>query len=98
MHTPSSVLHAVPAPAAAPAEPRPAAPVSVASAIDELFRDMCAIGASDLHLSVGTPPLVRKDGRMQPLGERPALTSDDVVALLRPILPENNRREFGERH
>ena len=28
---------------------------------------MCEAGASDLHLSVGTPPLVRKDGGMQPL-------------------------------
>ena len=28
---------------------------------------MCEAGASDLHLSVGTPPLVRKDGAMQPL-------------------------------
>ena len=35
--------------------------------IDALFHQMCAAGASDLHLSVGTPPMVRKDGVMQPL-------------------------------
>ena len=40
--------------------------------IDRLFHAMAAVGASDLHLSVGMPPLVRKDGRMQPLEERRA--------------------------
>jgi len=38
-----------------------------AHAIDALFRAMCAAGASDLHISVGVPPLIRKDGHMQPL-------------------------------
>ena len=37
--------------------------------IDALFRAMCELKASDLHLSVGSPPAVRKDGRMQPLKE-----------------------------
>ncbi len=32
-----------------------------------LFHAMVAAGASDLHLCVGSPPIVRKDGRMQPL-------------------------------
>ena len=31
-------------------------------AIDRLFKLMCEEGASDLHLCVGMPPLVRKDG------------------------------------
>jgi twitching motility protein PilT len=95
MH-PTSALHAVPPPP--DAAPRAQA-ASITHPIDALFRDMCAMGASDLHLSVGSPPLVRKDGHMQPLGEaHGVLSSDDVVNLLRPILPENNRKEFGERH
>jgi twitching motility protein PilT len=67
--------------------------------IDALFRAMCERGASDLHLSVGSPPIVRKDGRMEPLleGAKP-LTADAVLSLLLPILPEQNRREFRERH
>jgi twitching motility protein PilT len=67
--------------------------------INVLFRAMCALGASDLHLSVGTPPLVRKDGRMQPLDATlAALTSESVVRLLDPIMPEPNRQEFQARH
>ena len=50
-------------------------------AIDRLFKAMCAVGASDLHLSVGAPPLVRKDGRLEPLTtDLPALTSEMITA------------------
>jgi len=69
------------------------------SAIDDLFRKMCEVGASDLHLSVGMPPVVRKDGRMQVLDETIApLTTESLTALLDPVMPEKNRREFRERH
>jgi twitching motility protein PilT len=68
-------------------------------AIDKLFQAMCAAGASDLHLSVGSPPIIRKDGRMQPLDPAAAaLGADDLIALLQPIIPERNREEFGRRH
>ena len=67
--------------------------------IDRLFHAMCAASASDLHLSVGTPPMIRKDGRMQTLAEgEAALTADDVAALITPIMPERNAREFADRH
>jgi twitching motility protein PilT len=67
--------------------------------IDALFRQMCAVGASDLHLSVGTPPLVRKDGTMQPLdAAAPVLDPERIVQLLEPITPEKNKHDFTERH
>jgi len=73
--------------------------VSEPAAIDRLFRLMCERGASDLHLCVGMPPLVRKDGEIQPLEPDAAvLTPESVVALLEPIMPANNREEFGRRH
>ena len=72
---------------------------AIASPIDRLFHAMCQIGASDLHLCVGTPALVRKDGRMQPLdAAMPALTDEYLRRLLEPIMPEANLREFAETH
>ena len=68
-------------------------------AIDRLFRLMCERGASDLHLCVGMPPLVRKDGSIQPLEPNtPALDPAAVTSLLEPIVPAKNREEFAQRH
>ena len=68
-------------------------------AIDNLFRRMCEIGASDLHLCVGSPPLVRKDGRIQVLDRAASPFSNEVLAsLLHPIMPAPNRNEFREHH
>jgi twitching motility protein PilT len=67
--------------------------------IDSLFHAMVAAGASDLHLSVGSTPMIRKDGRMQPLDPaRPVLTAQMVTDLLSPITPAKNRQEFAARH
>jgi twitching motility protein PilT len=85
---------------AAPVTPGPALPASVGHpAIDDLFRAMYACGASDLHLCVGMPPLVRKDGAIQPLvPDAAALDPESVKSLLEPIMPAKNRQEFEQRH
>ena len=59
--------------------------------IDDLFRAMYDAGASDLHLSCGMPPLVRKDGSMRPLDQSAAPLTPDAIdlgldAALPPIL------------
>jgi twitching motility protein PilT len=67
--------------------------------MDALFRAMCAMGASDLHLSCGSVPIVRKDGRMMPLQEGAGeLTSDYLMNLLLPILPAQNQHEYRDNH
>ncbi len=72
--------------------------MSDAPLIDKLFHAMCAAGASDLHLCVGSTPLVRKDGRMQPLDPSVGpLTEPMLRELLAPIMPEHNRQEFANR-
>ncbi len=69
------------------------------SAIDRLFHAMCQLGASDLHLCVGSPALVRKDGRIQTIDPAmPAMTDEYLQRLLDPIMPDANRQEFAEKH
>src|SRR3984885_2264495 len=73
--------------------------MSEAHPIDRLFHAMNAAGASDLHLCVDSVPLIRKDGKMQPLDPAAQpLSSAELMVLLTPIMPEKNRKEFGERH
>jgi twitching motility protein PilT len=75
------------------------APSSSGAAIDRLFYAMTQLGASDLHLCVGSPALVRKDGRIQALDPNmPALTDEYLRRLVDPIMPAPNREEFAERH
>jgi len=73
--------------------------VTEAPPIDILFQSMVTAGASDLHLCVGSPPIVRKDGHIQVLDAAASpLTAEALVRLLTPIMPETNKREFGEKH
>ena len=52
-----------------------------------------------MHLTCGMPPLVRKDGSIQPLdASAAALTPDAMTALLDAIVPEKNRLEFQAKH
>ena len=68
-------------------------------AIDLLFHAMCTAKASDLHLSVGSPPIIRKDGHMQPLDPAAVpLSVEGIETLLTPIMPDRSRKEFAERH
>jgi twitching motility protein PilT len=52
-------------------------------------------GASDLHFSVGLPPLVRMDGQLSPLKYR-ALSEDETQAILDEILTDRTRGRLLE--
>jgi twitching motility protein PilT len=68
-------------------------------AINSMFRRMCDMKASDLHMSATVPPLVRKDGEMRRLHEAAEpLTSGMILALLTEIMPSLNQAEFEARH
>ena len=55
--------------------------------------------ASDLHLSSGMPPLVRRDGKIAPLEtDAAAITPAEMVTLLDPITPQPNLDEFARRN
>lgn len=66
--------------------------------IDALLRQMVAMNASDLHVCVTAPPMVRLDGDMVPLPNSQPLTAAEVQELLWPMVPERNRGEFEETH
>jgi twitching motility protein PilT len=55
--------------------------------------------ASDLHLSSNMPPLIRKDGKIQPLeADSKAVSPAEMIALLDPIMPQPNQAEFARRN
>ena len=63
--------------------------------IDGLFKMMKQQGASDLHISSGSPPILRQHGEMEKLNF-PPLTNDQAKALLFEILNQEQRTQFEE--
>ena len=65
--------------------------------IDELLRLTVESGASDLHLSVGLPPMVRKDGKLVPL---PFEKADERATqrIIFDILDEAQITKFERTH
>ncbi|MBM3327248.1 MAG: type IV pilus twitching motility protein PilT [Calditrichaeota bacterium] len=61
--------------------------------LTELLTEMIGKGASDLHLTVGTPPQIRIDGDLQSLNY-PRLSPDDTKELAYGVLTESQRAEF----
>ncbi|HVK61710.1 MAG TPA: type IV pilus twitching motility protein PilT [Bdellovibrionales bacterium] len=63
--------------------------------IDELFKIQVEKGASDLHLTAGSPPQLRLHGEMVPL-EYQELSNEDCQALIFEILNEKQKKLFIE--
>ncbi len=63
--------------------------------IDKLLHTVVSRGASDLHITVGQPPVVRIDGRLKKL-ETKVLEAEDTVALMKSVTPDRCQQELQE--
>jgi len=63
--------------------------------IDAFFKMLKETGASDLHLSSGSQPLLRLNGRLERIKYK-VLGEEDVKALLYEIAPERRIKTFEE--
>src|SRR5512140_79000 len=63
--------------------------------IDRILETCIKRGASDIHLTVGRPPVLRLHGRLRSL-ETKVLEPEDTVSLMKAITPERNQQEIQE--
>ena len=63
--------------------------------IDMFFKYMVEKNASDLHLSVGSKPMIRKHGELEEINFQ-VLTDDILKGLLFEILSEDQKKKFIE--
>jgi twitching motility protein PilT len=63
--------------------------------IDKLLETVVKENASDLHITTGQPPCVRRHGRLVRL-ETKTLGPEDTTALMKAITPERNQQELQE--
>ncbi len=63
--------------------------------LEDLLKKTLEFGASDLHLTVGIPPTIRKNGRLSTIGEEKLMPSD-TEAFVRSMLNEEQWRKYQE--
>lgn len=63
--------------------------------MDRILQACVTQGASDIHITVGRPPVIRIHGELRSL-ETKVLTPDDTTALMKSITPERNQQELQE--
>lgn len=71
-------------------------PAALADAMRSLLKTVAASGASDLHLSTGARPFLRKNRALSFLSDR-VLTADDALRLNTAVLTDSQRKIFLER-
>lgn len=64
--------------------------------MEKLLTTVIQLKASDLHISVGQPPVIRHNGRMRKLDTK-VLDSDDTTALMKAITPDRCQQELQEK-
>ena len=90
----TSVCSAAAAQAAAAASSPTAVPTSVK--IETLLEACIKHGASDLHIQVGLPPILRIDGSLVPIPNTPILTTEIVDTLIFSTLDSMQRETLAK--
>jgi twitching motility protein PilT len=62
--------------------------------IDDLLETMVALGASDLHVTVGSHAVIRLNGSLERLDQFPRLSADDTQRLLYRILSTEQQKHL----
>ncbi len=67
--------------------------------IDNALCTLVALGGSDLHLKVETPPMTRVDGELRPIEDEPPLTPEDTETAVRSMLTDPVKlKELADEH
>ena len=64
--------------------------------LDEFLKVIVSEGGSDLHISEGQPPKMRKHGDVAPIREK-RLDRDEIVSMLREVCGDRNWEIFDDR-
>ncbi|MCZ6649185.1 MAG: type IV pilus twitching motility protein PilT [Acidobacteria bacterium] len=64
--------------------------------INDLLKIACERGASDLHLKVGSHPVIRVDGRLTPLLDTKRLLQEDTISMAFAIMSGRQKQKFKE--
>ncbi|MFV1956516.1 MAG: type IV pilus twitching motility protein PilT [bacterium] len=63
--------------------------------INELLKSAANYRASDLHIKVGNPPVLRVDGKLHSLPETRRVTQEDVMGMAFSVMNDAQKERFG---
>ena len=66
------------------------------STLPEMLKKTIQTGASDLHLTTGTPAQIRVDGQLRPIDEKP-LSAADTKRLAYSVMTDSQKHLFEEK-
>jgi twitching motility protein PilT len=66
--------------------------------LEDLIQIIIAEKGSDIHLSVGSHPIIRVDGSLIPLMKKPILTNTDMLGFIKVLLTKDQETKFLEEH
>ena len=66
--------------------------------LDDIIDIIIEEKGSDIHLSVGSHPIIRVDGSLISLEKKPVLTNADVLGFIKSVLSEAQHEQFLESH
>jgi hypothetical protein len=66
--------------------------------LNPLLSRALELGASDIHLKVGVPPILRRDGVLRPLDEYAILTDKDMESLIEVVGTRSPERLEAFKH
>ena len=66
--------------------------------VNELLQTAHSQGASDLHIKVGSPPILRINGELHPLSEEKRLSQEDTVKIAFAVMSPGQREIFKKRN
>jgi twitching motility protein PilT len=64
--------------------------------INEFLKTMVDSGASDLHLQVASPPVMRIDGNLKPLDNTAVLTAADLESIFTQVITPDRKAIFQQ--
>jgi twitching motility protein PilT len=64
--------------------------------IDEILKKANELGASDIHMKVGTPPVIRVEGKLRPMPDEKRLAQEDTIAMAFSIMSARQKQKFKD--
>jgi twitching motility protein PilT len=64
--------------------------------INDLLKLATEQGSSDLHLKVGSYPIIRVNGKLRPMADLKRLMQEDTIAMAFSIMSARQKQKFKE--